>query len=100
MLADVAECGSSQQRVADGVQQHVGIAMSEQPEAMGYQHSPEPQLAVGDKLVYIVAYSYAQDLKCYELMVGVALAGLRFTVSEMRTVLVRGFEEKLVVGTK
>ena len=81
--------------------EHVGIAMSEKSEVVGNKDSSQPQWAVGSQLVYIVAYSYAHErVSDYELTVGVFLAGRRLKVSEIRMVLVRGLEEKRVVGTR
>ncbi len=55
MFADVAESGSTQQGVTDGVEQHVGIGMAEEPQGVGYFNAAEPQGTVGNQLVYVVA---------------------------------------------
>ena len=55
VLADVAKGGGTKEGVADGVEQHVGVGVAEEPQGVGYLDSAEPQFAVGDKLVNVVA---------------------------------------------
>ena len=55
MLANVSECGGTKQGVTDGVEQNVGVGMSQQPFAMGYLNTPQPKFAVVNKLMYVVS---------------------------------------------
>jgi hypothetical protein len=45
MVAYVAHVGSTQQCIADGVQQHVGIAVAKQSFTMFYLYAAHPQVA-------------------------------------------------------
>jgi hypothetical protein len=55
VLAYVAKGGGTKEGVADGVEQHIGVGVAEEPQGVGYLDSAEPQFAVGDKLVNVVA---------------------------------------------
>ena len=63
MEADVAHVGSSQNRIAQGVNQHVCIAMPFQTKALlpafRKQYAPEPQVALGGTCMYVVSESYS-----------------------------------------
>ena len=43
MRADITQPGGAQQRVGDGVQQHIGIRMPQQPGAVGDLHAAQHQ---------------------------------------------------------
>jgi hypothetical protein len=51
VLADVAQPRGTQQRIADGVQQHVGIAVAEQALLVGNLHPADDELAACNELV-------------------------------------------------
>jgi hypothetical protein len=62
MIADVAHVGGSQQGVADGVYEHVGIAMAQQTELMLQADAPNPQFASLDKAMNIESHSYSYHI--------------------------------------
>ena len=55
VLADVAERRRAEQRVRDGVQQHVRIRMPEQPERMRDFHAAENEVTPRHKAVHVIA---------------------------------------------
>lgn len=59
MVADVAQCGGTEQGVADGVDEDVGIAMAKQTMRVGDEDASEPQFAPFNELVDIVAEACA-----------------------------------------
>ena len=61
MLADVAQSGCAQKGIADGVQQHVGIAVAFQPHRVRDFDSADDKFSVFDKLMDVNAYTYAHD---------------------------------------
>ena len=56
---NVAHVCRTQQGVADGVYEHVGIAVSEQSEGVINPYAAEPEVASLHKAVYIVAETYS-----------------------------------------
>ncbi len=60
VIADVAQVGSTEQRVADGVDEHVGVAVSQQSFAMFDLDAAEPEVAAFDELVDIVAHAHTR----------------------------------------
>lgn len=63
VFADVAQGGGAEHGVADSMEEYIGIGMAEESEGVGYLNTSQPQLAVGDKLVDVVAYSYAHGVR-------------------------------------
>ena len=57
MVADVAQVGSSEQCVADGMNEHVGIAMAQQPQLMLYLDAPQPEVAIFHQLMDVVTHA-------------------------------------------
>jgi hypothetical protein len=53
MHADIAQGKRAQQGIADGVQQHVCIAVTERPFMMGNLYAPQPEIPAFRKLVKI-----------------------------------------------
>ena len=57
MVADVAQVGSPKQRVADGMNEHVGIAMAQQPQLMLYLDATQPKVATFHQPMDVVAHA-------------------------------------------
>lgn len=57
MIANVAHIGSAEQRVADGMYKHVGIAVAKQSHTVFYLYTSEPQFAALNESVYIKSKS-------------------------------------------
>ena len=55
VLADVAEAGGAEQRVADRVQQHVGVGMAVEPFLMRDVDAADDELAPGDQRMHVEA---------------------------------------------
>ena len=55
VLADVAEAGGAQQRIADGVQQHIGVGMAIEPFLVLDLDAADHQLAAVDQWVHVEA---------------------------------------------
>ncbi len=53
MVADVAQGGSAEEGIAEGMDSHVGIAVAKQPEGMVNLHAANPQFAVGHEAVHV-----------------------------------------------
>ena len=47
MKADVAQVGRAQQRIADNVDEYVGIGMAERPVGVRHQNAAEPEGQAG-----------------------------------------------------
>ncbi len=62
VLADVAERGRSEEGVADGVQQYVGVAVPLEAHGVWNLHSADYQFSAADELVYVDSHSYAHDV--------------------------------------
>ena len=60
MAPDVAQRGRTQQRVGDGVQQHVGIRMAEQALVWGICHPTDDQRATGHQRMHVPALTDAK----------------------------------------
>ena len=58
MLADVAQPGRPQQRVADRVQQHVPVRVAQQPFRVRDVHPADQQLAPVNQRVDVEALAY------------------------------------------
>ena len=59
VIANVAHVGSSEECVADGMYQHVGIAVAKESQRMFYLDAAHPEVAAFHQLVDIVSHSYA-----------------------------------------
>ena len=59
MITNVAQVGSTEQGVAQGVNRHIGIAVTQQPQLVVNLHTANPQFAVGHQTVHIKAHSYS-----------------------------------------
>ena len=57
MAADIAQRRGAEQGIGDRVQQHVGIRMAEQPQAMRHFDTAENQLATWHQRMYIPAFT-------------------------------------------
>ncbi|MOA19102.1 hypothetical protein D3C78_1394590 [compost metagenome] len=55
--ADVPQRRAAQQRIGDGMQQHVGIRMPEQAHAVGNFHAADDELAAGHQGVDIPTFT-------------------------------------------
>ncbi len=55
MITDVAHVGGSKNGVANGMDEHIGIGMAEQTEGVVNLDAAEPEVAVGNQLVNVVA---------------------------------------------
>jgi hypothetical protein len=65
MGTDVAKCSSPQQRIADRVQEDVGIRVSEEPTGAGNPYAAEHEWPSLSERMNIVTYSHAgQGLFC------------------------------------
>jgi hypothetical protein len=62
VLADVAEGRRAEQGVADGVQEHVGIAVAVEADRGGNINPADDELSVLCKLVDVYADSYAHGV--------------------------------------
>ena len=60
MAADVAQPGRAQQRIADRVQQHVGVGVSGQPQVVGNVDAADDELAAGGEGVDVEAVADAE----------------------------------------
>lgn len=58
MITDITHIGCTQQGIANGVNQHVGITMAEQTQLIIYLDTTQPQVTVLYQLVNIVSKSY------------------------------------------
>ena len=63
VFAYVAQGSGTEHGVADGMEKYIGIGMAEESEGVGDLNPSQPQLAVGDKLMDVVAYSYAHGVR-------------------------------------
>ena len=59
MVTDVAHVGGAQNGIADGMDEHIGVAVSQQAEGVGHTDAAQPQVAVRNQLVDVVAHAYA-----------------------------------------
>ena len=59
MVADVAEIGGAEQRIADGVNEHIGIAVAEESECVLNVHTAQPQVATFDETMHVVTVTYS-----------------------------------------
>jgi hypothetical protein len=59
MAPDVAQRGSAQQRIGDGVQQHIGVGMAQEAKVVRDAHATDDQLATGHQRVHIPALTDA-----------------------------------------
>ena len=59
MIANVAKVGGTEQSVAEGVDEHVGITMSQEPQRVGYLHTAYDEFAAFDKAVNVEAKTYS-----------------------------------------
>lgn len=59
MITDVAHVGSAENGVADGVYEHICVAVPQQAQRMGYLDAAQPQVAAFNQLMDIIAHSYA-----------------------------------------
>ena len=57
MLADIPCRSGAEQRIRNGVQQHVRVRMPQKPLRKGDLHAAEDQAAVGGESVYVIAVS-------------------------------------------
>ena len=79
MVAYVAQVGSSEQCVADGMNEHVGIAMAQQPQLMLYlDASPREGLGVG---LYLLNKSLMPSMSNDRVKRSVWSSGLLFAVA-------------------
>jgi hypothetical protein len=60
MHPDIAEAHSSEQGIADGMQQHIGIGVSETTFVMGYLNAAEYEVSAFHKLMKIYALPYSE----------------------------------------
>lgn len=58
MITDITHIGCTQQGIANGVNQHIGITMAEQTQLIIYLDTTQPQVTVLYQLVNIVSKSY------------------------------------------
>ena len=58
VVADVAQGGSAQQRVAQGMDGDVGVAVAQQPLLPGDVHAAQPQFTPLDEAVNVKTHSY------------------------------------------
>ena len=59
MVADVAEIGSAEEGVADGVNEYVGIAVAKKAEGMVDAYATQPQIAAFDETMHVIAVAYS-----------------------------------------
>ena len=62
MAADVAERRCTEQRIGDGMQQHIRIRMAEQPERMRYLDTADDKLAPLDQPMHIVTHAKTRHI--------------------------------------
>ena len=60
MAADVSECSGTQQRVRDGVQQHVGVGMPQQAHRVGNVDTANDQWTTGHQGMGVPAFADAK----------------------------------------
>ena len=58
MPPDVAQTSRPQHRIGDGVQQHIGVGMAQQPRCMGDLDAPQNQLAAWHQRVHVPTFTY------------------------------------------
>ncbi len=58
MKTDVPHIGGAEQRIADGVDKHVGIAVPKKSEGMRNLYSAEPKVPAGNQFVNVIAETY------------------------------------------
>ena len=58
MIADIAHVGGTQQGIADGMDEHISIAVAQQAQFMVDADAAQPQVAVFHQLVNVVAESH------------------------------------------
>ncbi|MCY1447631.1 hypothetical protein D9M71_642610 [compost metagenome] len=77
MLADIAQRGRAQQRIAQRVQQHVAVGMGDQPELVGNAHAAQGDEIALAEAVYVVTVANSHDQKNALNNQGVILPALR-----------------------
>ena len=60
MRANIAQRRRAQQRIGDGVQQHIGIGMAQQAGAVGDTHTAQHQRAPGHQCVNVPAFANSE----------------------------------------
>jgi hypothetical protein len=55
----VAHVGGAKKGVADGMDEDIGIRVAQEAECVGNEYTTQPQVAVGNQLVDIVAHAYS-----------------------------------------
>lgn len=55
MISDITHVGGAQQGIANGMYQHIGIAVAQQSQFIIYLDSSQPQVAVNHQLVDIIS---------------------------------------------
>ena len=60
MLSDIPQSQSPKQCVTNGVQQYVGIGVTEQPFFVRNRHTAQNQSSLGDKPMHVIAVTYAK----------------------------------------
>ena len=61
VIADVAEIGCTEEGVADGVNEHIGVAVAEESEGVVDVYTADPQLAAGGEGVNIISETDSHD---------------------------------------
>ena len=59
MIADIAHIGCTQQGVADGMDEHVGIAMAQKSHGVRNTDTAKPQFAIGHQPVDVETHTYS-----------------------------------------
>ena len=81
VVANVAHVGGSQQGIADGVYEYVGIRVTEQTKRVRNLDSTNPQVAVRNQLVNVISHAYAEPPPTSSL--GGGMSCLRFFLRGM-----------------
>ena len=58
VITDITHVSCSQQCIADGMNEHVGIAMAQESEGMRNEDATQPKVAPRHQLVHIVSHAY------------------------------------------
>lgn len=59
MITDVTHIGCAEQRIANDMDKHIGIAVSQQPKWVFYLDATQPKGSSGHEPMHVVAHSYS-----------------------------------------
>ena len=59
MITDVTHIGGTQECIADGMDEHIGIAVTQQPVGVLYPDAAQPKLTALHQTVHVISESYS-----------------------------------------